>query len=98
MKSVLVKDKKIRYKFYKSECTQKFLKSFQKNSVLSNFQTWWVMFQPKLNNFTSKVKIKNRCLLTGRGSSISRCYKFSRITFRLFAREGLICGLKKSSW
>jgi len=37
-------------------------------------------------------------LLTGRKSKVNKSYKFSRLSFLRLARNGLIVGLKKSSW
>lgn len=42
--------------------------------------------------------VKNRCVLTGRGKSIHRAFKLSRIAIRKLASEGRINGLRKSSW
>lgn len=46
----------------------------------------------------SLVKIKNRCVLSGRAKSVFRFYKVSRICFRELASNGLIPGVAKSSW
>lgn len=46
----------------------------------------------------SLVKIKNRCVLSGRSKSVFRFYKISRICFRELASNGLISGVSKSSW
>lgn len=47
---------------------------------------------------SSKVRIGNRCILTGRGSSVLNDFKLSRIQFRELALQGLIAGVTKSSW
>ena len=47
---------------------------------------------------SSKVRIKNRCILTGRTHSVLRICKLSRIKFRELASQGLLMGIKKSSW
>jgi len=47
---------------------------------------------------SSKVRIKNRCSLTGRPRAYHRYFDISRIMLRELALAGLIPGLKKSSW
>jgi small subunit ribosomal protein S14 len=47
---------------------------------------------------TSKVRVRNRCLLTGRPRAYYRKFGMSRITLRDLASEGRIPGVVKSSW
>jgi small subunit ribosomal protein S14 len=47
---------------------------------------------------SSKVRLHNRCLLTGRPKGYIRQFGISRITFREMASNGLIPGVKKASW
>jgi small subunit ribosomal protein S14 len=47
---------------------------------------------------SSKVRLHNRCLLTGRPKGYIRQFGISRITFREMASHGLIPGVKKASW
>lgn len=44
------------------------------------------------------IKLKNRCVITGRSKSVNRRYRVSRITLRELASNGKIVGLKKVSW
>ena len=44
------------------------------------------------------TQINSRCILTGRGRAILSMYKISRITFKKLASNGLLKGIKKSSW
>jgi len=46
----------------------------------------------------SAVKLKNRCIVSNRSKSVIRFFQLSRIVFRNYAREGLLVGLKRSSW
>jgi len=46
----------------------------------------------------AKVRVCNRCVLTGRGRGVYRKYALSRIKFRELALEGKIPGVTKSSW
>jgi len=47
---------------------------------------------------SSKVRIRNRCELTGRPRATYRKLKLSRIALRDLGSQGLIPGLVKSSW
>ena len=47
---------------------------------------------------SSKVRVHNRCALTGRSRGYYRKLKMSRIKLRELANEGQIPGAKKSSW
>ncbi len=52
----------------------------------------------KLPRNSSPIRIKNRCVLTGRSHGIYRFCRLSRIKFRELAAQGLLTGVKKSSW
>ena len=52
----------------------------------------------KLPNNSSPIRMRNRCLLTGRPRAYYRKFKVSRLCFRELALEGLIPGIVKSSW
>ncbi|MDR2526857.1 MAG: 30S ribosomal protein S14 [Rickettsiales bacterium] len=47
---------------------------------------------------SSKVRVHNRCMLTGRPHAYYGFFKLSRIELRRLANLGLIPGVKKSSW
>ena len=47
---------------------------------------------------SSKVRIRNRCVLTGRPRAFYRKLKMSRIALRELGSHGQIPGLVKSSW
>ncbi len=46
----------------------------------------------------SRVRLKNRCQLTGRPRGYIRYFGISRIVFRDMALDGKIPGVKKASW
>ncbi len=52
----------------------------------------------KLPKNSSKVRLHNRCQLTGRPRGYMRQFGISRVTFREMALQGLIPGVKKASW
>ncbi len=52
----------------------------------------------KLPKNASKVRLHNRCSMTGRPKGYIRQFGISRIVFREMASAGLIPGVKKASW
>ena len=52
----------------------------------------------KLPRNSSKVRIRNRCQITGRPHGVYRKLKISRIALRDLGLAGLIPGMTKSSW
>jgi small subunit ribosomal protein S14 len=52
----------------------------------------------KLPKNSSPIRMRNRCLLTGRPRGFYRKFKVSRLCFREMALEGLIPGIVKASW
>lgn len=52
----------------------------------------------KLPKNSSKVRLHNRCRLTGRPKGYMRQFGISRVTFREMALKGLIPGVTKASW
>ena len=57
--------------------------------------------QTKINDLPrdgSRVRVRNRCRITGRTRGVYRKFGLSRITFREMALQGLIPGVTKASW
>jgi len=57
--------------------------------------------QQKLSNLprnSAKVRVMNRCQITGRPHGVYRKLKISRIALRKLGLEGKIPGMVKSSW
>ena len=52
----------------------------------------------KLPKNASRVRLHNRCEITGRPKGYMRQFGISRIQFREMASSGLIPGVKKASW
>lgn len=52
----------------------------------------------KLPRNGSKVRIRNRCEMTGRPRGFYRKFKMSRIALRELASLGLVPGVTKASW
>ncbi len=57
--------------------------------------------QQKLSNLprnSAKIRVMNRCQITGRPHGVYRKLKISRIALRQLGLQGKIPGLVKSSW
>ncbi|MDB4984230.1 MAG: rpsN [Patescibacteria group bacterium] len=52
----------------------------------------------KLPKNSSPSRYKNRCAITGRANGYIRQFGLSRIKFRELANQGMIPGVRKSSW
>ncbi len=52
----------------------------------------------KLPKNSCKIRLKNRCQLTGRPKGYIRRFGLSRYAFRLMALNGKIPGVTKASW
>ena len=59
------------------------------------------MIQSKLNELprdSSKIRVRNRCKLTGRSRGVYRKFGLSRIKLRELSMSGALPGVVKSSW
>ena len=52
----------------------------------------------KLPRNSSKVRLHNRCQITGRPKGYMRKFGINRYLFRIMAVQGKIPGITKSSW
>ena len=52
----------------------------------------------KLPRNSSKIRVKNRCEITGRSHGVYRKLRISRISLRKLSLEGKVPGMVKSSW
>ena len=52
----------------------------------------------KLPKNSAKIRIRNRCEITGRSHGVYRKLRISRIALRELASQGKIPGMTKSSW
>ncbi len=52
----------------------------------------------KLPRNSAKIRVRNRCQITGRPHGVYRKLKISRIALRKLGLEGKIPGMIKSSW
>ncbi len=68
----------------------------EKRAALKGAGEWQALDQLPKNS--SKVRLKNRCQLTGRPKGYMRFFGLSRVMFREMALSGKIPGVKKASW
>jgi small subunit ribosomal protein S14 len=68
----------------------------EKRAALKAAGDWAALDQLPKNS--SKVRLHNRCQLTGRPRGYMRYFGVSRVTFRDMALMGKIPGVKKASW
>ncbi len=52
----------------------------------------------KLPRNSSPVRLRTRCMVTGRPRAVYRKFMLSRIAFRTLALEGKLPGIHKASW
>ena len=52
----------------------------------------------KLPKNSNRIRVRNRCNVTGRPRGVYRKFGLSRITFRELASNGMIPGVSKASW
>lgn len=67
-----------------------------KRAALKAGGNWDALQQLPANS--SKVRMHNRCQITGRPKGYIRIFGISRNTFRTLALEGKIPGVTKASW
>jgi len=68
----------------------------EKRDALKAAGDWKALDEMPRNS--SRVRLKNRCQMTGRPRGYSRYFGVSRIALRDMALNGTIPGLKKASW
>ena len=99
MNNLVYRDKKKRNLYFKYEIKRLEYKSLLNDLNLPKEVRYNIMLLlNRRPRNSSKVRIKNRCILTGRSHSVLRICKLSRIKFRELASQGLLMGITKSSW
>jgi small subunit ribosomal protein S14 len=82
----------------KREVLTKVLKSTNPSEEIQVAKWDAMMALQKLPANSAKVRLHNRCGLTGRPRGYMRNFGISRVTFREMALAGKIPGVKKASW
>ena len=87
---------KLSDKFYKKRLELKKIIMDKKLSLEERFKAQQKL--SKLPRNSAKVRVMNRCQITGRPHGVYRKLKISRIALRQLGLEGKIPGMVKSSW
>ena len=87
---------KLTDKFYKKRLSLKKIIMDKKLPLEERFKAQQKL--SKLPRNSAKVRIRNRCQITGRPHGVYRKLKISRIALRKLGLEGKIPGMVKSSW
>jgi len=100
MKKHLISDKKKRKLSLKYENKRIILKSIYHNSNLCKTTRWnaSLLLTDYCYKNATKTRFVNRCIFTGRKGKFRQYYRFSRLIFLNLARNGLINGIRKSTW
>jgi ribosomal protein S14 len=99
MSNFIFRDKKRRFLYKKYELQRTLLKSIIHDlSIPKKYRLESLLQITKLPRNSSLVRIRNRCILTGRGRAIYKKFKISRISFRELALKGMLPGVSKASW
>ena len=87
---------KLSNKFYKK---RKELKKIVMNKSLKLEERFKAQQKlSKLPRNSAKIRVRNRCQITGRPHGVYRKLKISRIALRQLGLQGKIPGMVKSSW
>ena len=87
---------KLTEKYYKKRLKLKKIIMDKKLSLEERFKAQLKL--SKLPRNSAKVRVMNRCQITGRPHGVYRKLKISRIALRQLGLEGKIPGMVKSSW
>ena len=92
-------DKKRRKLFLRNLKKRSSLKQIIKNKELSEFERYKAqMSLQKMPRNSSKIRIKNRCMITGRTHGLVGPFNVSRIKLRELILNGHVPGVKKAIW
>jgi len=100
MSNKTIRDQKRRLQLAKFEFKRLQYKALgqDRRSLPSNLRYEYSLKLSKLPRNSSKTRIRNRCIITGRPRSVYKLFRFSRIVFRELALQGVILGVRKASW
>jgi small subunit ribosomal protein S14 len=99
MSNFIQRDKKRRFLYSKYELKRLELISLIQDLTISKEIRYKSLQElNKLPRNSSPIRIKNRCVLTGRGHSVLRFCSLSRLKFRELAAQGILMGVTKASW
>ena len=87
---------KLANKFYKKRQNLKKIVMDKKLTLEERFKAQQKL--SKLPRNSSRVRVRNRCIITGRSRGVYRKFGLSRIKIRELSMAGMMPGVVKSSW
>jgi small subunit ribosomal protein S14 len=97
--SSIAKNNRRRKMAEKSEAKRAELRAIISNDKMSDEDRDMAMMKlQKMPRDTSRIRVRNRCEVTGRPRGVYRDFRMSRISFRELAHKGMIPGVTKASW
>jgi ribosomal protein S14 len=100
MKKYQKKEYNIRNIYKKNEVYRQIYKTLAKNQLnLIKTERFLIVlhYQRQFKVFT-KIKMRNRCLITLRGNAVYSMFKLSRLSLQELIQKRCIPGLKIASW
>tara|TARA_Y100000588_G_scaffold333516_1_gene372458 strand:- start:332 stop:637 length:306 start_codon:yes stop_codon:yes gene_type:complete len=98
-RSAIERDQKRRRLVAKNAARRKAIKEVANNKTVAPEERFAASLKlAQLPRNSSKVRVRNRCQLTGRPRGYYRKLKISRIGLRELASSGQVPGMVKSSW
>ncbi len=98
-KSAVNRNERVRKLVKQFAAKRKALKDTAENEALSLEERFEARLKlAELPRNGAKIRVRNRCEVTGRPRAVYRKMKMSRIALRELGNKGLIPGLVKSSW
>ena len=98
-KSKIVREKKLLKNIQKYASQRADLKAIINNpSATDEEKDNAVNKLDSLPKSSSRIRLRNRCFITGRPRGVIRRFKLSRLSFREMALKGEIPGVTKASW
>ncbi|PWW79925.1 glucocorticoid receptor-like (DNA-binding domain) [Tuber magnatum] len=95
----VLRDHAKREAFAAAEQTRQALRYIAQNTQLPLLQRTKAQIELALMNpNTRRMKIKNRCIKTGRGRGVLRNFRICRYQFRLLGKAGDLPGVRKANW
>nr|QIA60684.1 ribosomal protein S14 [Lepidozia trichodes]QIA61018.1 ribosomal protein S14 [Lepidozia sandvicensis] len=99
MSNQIMRDHKRRLLVAKYELKRMYYKAICQDRNLPNKIRYEYFFKSsKLPRNSSKTRVRNRCIFTGRPRSVYKLFRISRIVFRELASKGSLIGINKSCW
>nr|YP_009755801.1 ribosomal protein S14 [Gonatozygon brebissonii]QIQ23079.1 ribosomal protein S14 [Gonatozygon brebissonii] len=99
MSNQVIRDQKRRVQFSRYELKRMLYKAISQDRKLSPSDRYeYSLKLSKMPRNSSRTRIRNRCILTGRSRAVYKMFRLSRIVFRELASRGALLGISKSSW